>query len=185
MPSINSSRGQLSAGPAVMLVAAALSAPLSAQTLDLNRVLRSLPIPQAVIRAGEQTSAAQECERLKRWVSSIPAPTPVRGANPWLPYVEDTLFSGHFGKTYDQLTADDFRSVQQAQGECRRQGLFTPTEAQVVATIWSPSTQPHLTQQLVAMRSQRNELAVLNKELDALQATEADYRRIDPNQGAR
>ena len=103
----------------------------------------------------------------------------MRGANPWLPYVEDTLFSGHFGKTYDQLTANDFRNVQQAQGECQRQGLFTPTEAQVVATIWSPSTQPRLTQQLVAMRSQRNELAALSKELDALQPTEADYRRID------
>lgn len=166
-------------GSAAVLAAAMFAAPLSAQTLDLNRVLRSLPVPQAVIRAGEQQSAAQECERLKRWVSSVPAQAPVRGANQWLPYVEDTLFSAHFGKTYDQLTVNDFRSVQQAQGECQRQGLFTPAEAQVVATIWSPSTQPSLTQQLVAMRSQRNELAALNKELDALQATEADYRRID------
>lgn len=164
---------------AAVLVAATLAAPLSAQTLDLNRVLRSLPLPPAVTRAAEQASRAQECERLKRWVSSVAAPAAVRGADPWLPYVEDTLFSGHFGKTYDQLTADDFRNVQQAQGECRRQALFTPTEAQVVATIWSPSTQPRLTQQLVAMRSQRNELAALSKELDALQATEADYRRID------
>ena len=58
------------AGCAAMLVAAAFAAPLSAQTLDLNRVLRSLPLPPAVTRAGEQASAAQECERLKRWVSS-------------------------------------------------------------------------------------------------------------------
>ena len=98
------------------MLSAAFSAPLSAQTLALNRVIRSLPVPQAVIRAGEQMSGSPDCERLKRWVSSVPAPAAVRGADPWLPYVEDTLFSGHFGKTYDQLTVEDFRNVQQAQG---------------------------------------------------------------------
>ena len=72
-----------------------------------------------------------------------------------------------------------FVTSSRRRASARRQGLFTPTEAQAVATIWSPTTQPHLTQQLVAVRSQRNELAVLNKELDALQATDADYRRID------
>ena len=179
MSSINSSRRRLPAGSAVMLVVAACSAPVSAQTFDLNRVIRNLPAPQAVIRAGEQMTASQECERLKRWVSSVPAPVGVRGADPWLPYVEDTLFSGQFGKTYDQLTVEDFRNVQQAQGQCGRQGLFTPTEAQVVATIWNPSMQPRLAQQLVAIRSQRNEFAAVIKELDTLQPTEADYRRID------
>ena len=83
-------------------------------------------------------SASQECERLKRWVSSVPAPAAVRGADPWLPYVEDTLFSGHFGKTYDQLTVDDFVTSSKRRASASRQGLFTPTEAQVVATIWSP-----------------------------------------------
>lgn len=188
MQSLSSSpvRRQLQIGSVTTLVAAVFAAPLSAQTFDLNRALRSLPVPQearGAVRAGAQIGgqmmAANECERLKRWVSSVPTPAMARGPDQWLPYVEDTLFSGHFGKTYDQLTVDDLRNVQQAQGECRRQGLFTPTEAQAVSAIWNPSTQSRLAQQLVAMRSQRNEFAGLTKELDTLQPTEADYRRID------
>ena len=91
-------------GSTVVLVAAALTAPLSAQTLDLNRVLRSLPVPQSVYprRRADERGAGMRTPETLGVVSSCPAP--VRGANPWLPYVEDTLFSGHFGKTYDQLT---------------------------------------------------------------------------------
>ncbi len=154
-----------------------------AQGIDFGRVLRGVPLPQEARRAqrmGQESLAAAECDRLKQWVSSVPpSPAPTRQPSQLLVYVEDQLFSQHFGKTYDQLLIDDFRRVQQVQATCHRQGLFTPAEQQVVATIWNASMQPRLAQQLIARRGQVEGLAAVRSEVERLQPTETDYRRLD------
>lgn len=155
---------------------------VQAQGLDLGGLIKRVPgAPNArqVQRVIEQASSGQGCDRLKQWAGALPPAAAPGRPDDLLRYVDDGVFHAHFGKTYDQLTIDDFRSAQTAQRECQRQGVFTPAEQRVVATVWNQHTHARLAQQLVAARGQRSQAVALGQELDRLQPTEADYRRID------
>lgn len=83
----------------------------------------------------------------------------VQGNERYLPYIADTLFPKYFGKTYDQLTADDLNNARLGQRECQRNRLLTAGEGQIVSMIWNTSMQPRLAQQLIAQRSQQSPVA--------------------------
>jgi hypothetical protein len=127
--------------------------------------------------------ASTICPQLKQWVSSVPNAAGSRRQEDLLPLLEDSRFVKVFGKPYEQLTVGDFREFQNGIRECQRTGSFTPGEAQTVQYLLNPSMHPTLGRQLAEARAQRAQYDSLLAELDQLQPTEADVRKLASIQG--
>ncbi|CAN5753481.1 hypothetical protein BH09PSE5_BH09PSE5_05090 [soil metagenome] len=171
------------AGLPIALALGMFSAPSFAD-FDLRKVLQGGGlVPPAEVKRGmkvfENMQASADCDRFKRWVSSVPGSSAAGARQDLLPFVEDGLFAGVFGRTYDQLTVADFRDTAQTLRECQRIGLFTPAEQQIVQQVWNQGSHARLSQQLLANRGKRDQATALFAQLDALQPTEADLARID------
>lgn len=125
--------------------------------------------------------ASSLCDSLKKWIAGIP-PKAEQGnvyqPGQLMPYIEDKHFSRYFGKTYDQLTVADFREASKARSECRKAGVFTPTEQDLVGRIWTQSLQMKLSQELVSARGKREQVGSLSAQLDALGPNLGDFRQI-------
>lgn len=198
------------AGVAAM---ALTSGPTHAQ-VNLNNILRNALNP-----------ANSQCRTLLEWVR-----TPVPAASEAQPsgtvagrrqavgmpgsmldsrtahLLSDPVFSKHFGKTYEQLTIQDFRTFQQQTARfCMQNGEFTPAEWQTVQNLWNQGQHARIVQALQTRRSQeqaaeqesaraRAELGQLTAELgqatpqslnlERLQAFRDRGRSLGPRAGA-
>ncbi|MDB5927734.1 MAG: hypothetical protein JWN13_6670 [Betaproteobacteria bacterium] len=125
---------------------------------------------------GLQSSTS--CSQMKQWVSSVPNAAGSQRQEDLLPLLDDSRFVKVFGKPYEQMTVGDFRDVQNGIRECQRTGSFTPGEAQAVQYLLNPSIHPTLSRQVVAARTQRAQYESLLAELDQLQPTDVDVRKL-------
>ncbi|MDY0744997.1 hypothetical protein SNE35_10785 [Paucibacter sp. R3-3] len=172
--------------PSLQALAAALAiaaAPAQAQ-INLGNMLRNALNP-----------ANAQCRSLLEWVrtpqppgtadaAAAPAPgrrmpaAPIGGAGldartSFL--LSDEVFAKRFGKTYEQLTLQDFRTFQQQTARfCMQNGEFTPAEWQTVQSLWNEQQQARIVQALQARRQQQEaaqrEAASARAELDQLAA---------------
>ena len=154
--------------PSVQALALALAiaaAPAQAQ-VNLGNMLRNALNP-----------ANAQCRSLLEWVrtpqppgtadaAAAAAPTPGRRM-PAVPIggavdartsflLSDEVFAKRFGKTYEQLTLQDFRTFQQQTARfCMQNGEFTPAEWQTVQSLWNEHQQARIVQALQARRNQQ------------------------------
>lgn len=146
---------------ATLALAALLAGPVQAQGFNLGNLLRNALSP-----------AAGQCRALLAWVRTPPpaAAAPEAAADPrWRAMADsrlldartaqllsDEVFVKHFGKPYEQLTMQDFRSFQQdTTRACRQGGEFTPSEWQTVQTLWNQHQHARLVQAMQARRAQQ------------------------------
>ena len=165
------------------MLAAACATSAQAQGFNLGNILRNALSP-----------AAGQCRTLLAWVRT---PVPAAAAEPAAPadprqrrtgwpaagaldartaqLLSDEVFARHFGKTYEQLTMQDFRSFQQETARaCMQGGEFTPAEWQTVQTLWNQHQHARLVQAMQARRAQQEaserQGAAAKGELDQLVA---------------
>lgn len=160
----------------VLLALAATGTPAEAQ-IDFGRIMRDAQRNQQ--RGAQEAAASQACDTIKGWVSSVPAASSgMRRPADIMPLIEDSRFRAAFGKTYDQLTIEDFRRMQTDLRGCQRIGNLTPAEMQTASYVLNQGTHASLTRQLGAQRAASDELARLEQELDGLEANEAGLARL-------
>lgn len=159
--------------PAGLILSASLLLPGlgQAQGFNLGKIIKD-------------SLSSASCEKYKRWIASVPSSAANgsvgRGSqDALLPLVAEPVFSQAFGKTYRELTQEDFRSAARALAECRRVGSFTPIELQVTQQVWNEYQQSGLLRQLDAQQAMRAELEAVRQELAALRPVEEDYARLD------
>ncbi|GMV47763.1 MAG: hypothetical protein AMXMBFR66_31610 [Pseudomonadota bacterium] len=131
-----------------------------AQGINFGNMLRNALSP-----------AAAQCRTLLAWVRTQPpaAASPDAAAEPRRRHMleprgldartthllSDEVFAKHFGKPYEQLTMQDFRTFQQETARaCMQGGEFTPAEWQTVQTLWNQHQHARLVQGLQARRAQ-------------------------------
>ena len=82
------------------------------------------------------------------------------------------VFSKYFGKTYEQLTAQDFRNYQRVAPSCQRAGELTPAELLFVRSIWNEgmhqSNVMALQEQRRRQEAAQQQLAQSSRELQQL-----------------
>ncbi len=164
------SHKRIVSGLVVSLMLGGLSSHAAAQQFNLGRELTKL-----------LTLPNSDCKRLKEWVGSAPmgAAANHRAGGPTMQLISDELFAPIFGKTYDQLTMDDFQRFQQStRPACQKEGSLTPIEWQMVLSVWNASQQQRLAPQLVKRRSDQQAFMASLDELNRLGPTQEDFTRL-------
>lgn len=126
---------------------------------------------------GLQSNAV--CQQLKEWVSSVPGAAGSRRPEDLAALLDDARATKALGKPYDRLTVNDLRDLQNSLRDCQREGNFTPAQAQTLQYLLNTSIHPTLSRQLNESRLQRARYAALMADLDTLQPTQDDARKLN------